>query len=491
MANSRITKAGFLAASALSGSIRVTAAHLIFVVATPGPLRVTRVGLAMGMAHPGAIRVTFVSLLKAQSPNRVFYLGRLNSTSTITDFTYSRGGSGGGGGGGPPGHGWDLELVAGPIPEFNPYKPQVPESLLAIGEGGREIFDWLEEQQKHIRIQHNITQAGDSTFPYQLIINTHTDKHYTLGSVGKFYHEDYGMIHARYVQFEKMDLTLPASAPVGLIAKRGNLDWIVTNRLELSSPYLCVGVNASYTTPEDGQYGWVTIDGVNLQPLVNAGSSTELAAGFVWSDSGAVNTEGEGVIIARRLNEATEPTLLKGHVWIRLESLSKDAIIALLDVYIQAIAQLQEDLAALGDISGLLATMQAQIAVLSNRISTEANIRAAADTAINERISALDFVTEAELASAIHVIETTIATVAASLQSSIDATNAIAVEALQKANQALAINVDFIMEQITLILGLISELNTRAKGKFPVVDGNVPPNLVYLDDGSLVYTETF
>lgn len=494
MPNSRITKAGFLAASALSGALRVTAAHVTFVAAMPGPLRVTRVGLYMGMAIPGAIRVTYVSLIKAQSIHRVFYLGRLPSTSTITSFIANGPGNSGGGDGNPPGHGWELELVAGIIPEFNPYKPQVPESLIKIDDGGREIFDWLEEQQKTIRLQHNITQVGDTTFPYQMIINTHTDKQFTLGSVGKFYHEDYGMILARYVRFEKMNTELLPPAPMGLLKKTKFLEWVVTNRLELSSPYLCVGVNASYVLPKDGEYGWVIVDGVNLQQMPNTSDSAVVAEAFVWSASGEVKNEGIGTIIARRINEPTDTKLLRGQAWIRLESLSEGAVVEALDQYIQIINQLVadvEELQAAVGIGGALDTLQSQITVLQARLSAEENARRAADNAINTRIDNLNFVTEAQLNAAIHNVETALATVAAALQSQIDAVNDIAVEALQKANQALSINVDFILEQLSLMLDMIAALNLRAKGKFPVVDGAVPPNLVYLDDGTLVYEETF
>lgn len=496
MAGIRNTRIALLVGTALAGPVILSRTALTGAVSYPGPLRITRTGLTGAVAYPGPLRIsqtqgfavinyrsfmriTYFAGLRVQNLNRVFYLGRLNSTSRINDFTLDN---------------WELELVAGPIPEFNPYKPQVPESLLDIEDGGREIFDWLEEQQKTIRLQHNITQAGDTTFPHQLIINTHTDKHYTLGSIGKFYHEDYGMILARYVQFEKMNLDLPGTAPVGLIRKSKNLEWIVTNRLELSSPYLCVGIGAAYTTPTDGSYGWVTIDGANLQPIINESESAANGEAFVWSSSGAVSNDGEGVIIARRTDESTEPTLLKGRAWIRLESLSRGAIVVALDEYIQAIAQLQEDVQQLQELTGIngeLASLQSQLTVLSNRLLAEENARRQADTAINNRISNLNFVTEAQLNAAINGVETTLASVAAGLQNQINATNAIAVEALQKANQALAFDPSFILEQISLILAMFEAETLRPKGKFPLVNGAVPPELMYLDDGTLLYTETY
>lgn len=495
MAGARVTRTRLLTASALAGGVRNTRFRLLAGVALPGALRVTKFTLFAAAGMPGPMRVTHFRWLRAQSIHRVFYLGRLESTSSIIGFTHSNGGVGGPvGGGEPDGHGWELELVAGPIPEFNPYKPQVPESLIKIDDGGREIFDWLEEQQKTIRLQHNITQAGDTTFPYQMIINSHSEQQFTLGSLGKFYHEDYGLIHARYVQYDNLDQTIAPTAPMGLIKQTGKLDWIVTNRLDLSNPYLCVGFCAAFTMPQDGDFGWVICDGVNLQPLINTSDSVTQGEGFVWSASGQISNAGEGIIIARRLDSGSLNPVLKGRAYIRLESLSRDAIKAALDVYIQAIAQLQEDveeLQAATGIGGSLATLQTQIAQLSNRLNTETNQRKAADTAINARISALDFVTDGELNAAVNLLQANITNLQTALEASINATHAIAVEALDKANQALAMDIGAINDQITLILGLIADERVRVKGKFPVVDGSIPPNLVYMDDGSLVYTETF
>jgi hypothetical protein len=45
-------------------------------------------------------------------------------------------------------------------------------------------------------------------------------------------------------------------------------------------------------------------------------------------------------------------------------------------------------------------------------------------------------------------------------------------------------------DQITLILGLIAQVQAAPKNKFPVANGAVPPELVYMDDGSLVYVES-
>jgi hypothetical protein len=45
--------------------------------------------------------------------------------------------------------------------------------------------------------------------------------------------------------------------------------------------------------------------------------------------------------------------------------------------------------------------------------------------------------------------------------------------------------------EITTILDMLARLSLIPEKiyRFPVVDGSVPPNLVYLDDGSLVFWE--
>lgn len=455
-----------------------------------------RISLTQGLgafAYAGPMRISYFSGLRAQSIHRVFYPPFLASTSTIIGFA-TGGGDPNGGGGGEPGHGWDVELIAGRIPEINPYKPQVPESLIKLDDGGREIFDWLEEQQKTIRLQHNITQAGDTTYPHELIIHTHTDKQFTLGSVGKFYHPQFGMILARYVRFEKMDPNIAGTAPVGLIKETTTLEWVVTNRYAISSPYLCVGLCASYVVPPDDSYGWVIIDGANLQALANESETAAQGEGFVWAGDGTISNQGEGVIIARRLDDTGLTRLIRGQAWIRLESWSGDSIVSILDPYIQRIIALEaavEELEGITGATGSLAELASQIQVLSTRLDAEANARRAADTALNARIDGLNFVTIEQLNSAVTLINNQILNLQTSLESSIAATHAIALEALDKANQALAIDLAGINQAITEILALLAAETARAKGKFPVVDGSVPPNLMYLDDGSLVYTETY
>lgn len=476
----RVTLAGLLSSTALAGPKRVSGHWLMTTVPLFSGKTVSSSLLATstGLFSPVDITGNFVQ--SVVSIHQMFQLIRLESNSEIYDVD--------------AGLTFDVSLVAGPIPEINPYKPQVPESLIEIPGSGRDLFDYIEENQKTLRLQHNITQAGDTTFPHEMIINSHDDRQFRLGSVGRFYHEDYGIIHARYVQYEKMDPDLRPTAPVGLIKNTGNLDWIVTNRLDISDPRLVVGVQAAFVMPRDGQFGWVTVDGVNLQPMVTEGASTEIGTPYVWSASGKVGPEGEGVVICRRLSDGGDVTLLKGRALIRLEGASFGSIDIHYAQLLADIEQLKSDVELLKDaatIDATLADIQARLTVLSNRINTEQSARQAADAAINARIDALNAVTATELAAALSALENHFNSIVLNLSSRIDAVNVIAMEALEKANQALSADLGAIQDQISGILAMLAAERIRAKGKFPLVDGAVPPNLVYLDDGSLVYLETF
>jgi hypothetical protein len=425
-------------------------------------------------------RITGHYALIITSIDDKFELIRLESNSQIFDVE--------------SGFHFDYTLVAGQIPEINPYKPQVPESLIEIPGSGRDLFDYIEENQKTLRLQHNITQAGDTTFPHEMIINSHDVRQFRLGSVGRFYHEDYGIIHARYVQYEKMDRTLTPTAPVGLIKNTGNLDWIVTNRLEISDPHLVVGIQAAYVMPKDGQFGWVTVDGVNLQSMVTEGSGNEIGTGYVWSASGKVGPVGEGIIVCRRLSDGGDVRLLKGRALIRLEGAGFGSIDVHYSQLLADVDQLKVDVELLkgaSDFAGALTSIESRLTVLNNRINSEHNARQAADAAINSRIDGLNAVTPTQLNAAITLLAGQLETVRQQLSIRIDTVNDIAVEALSKANQALAINLDPIQAQINDILFMLTQEITRAKGKFPLVDGAVPPNLMYMEDGSLFYEETF
>ena len=474
----RASFVGLLFTGRVDAPERISLHDLSWTGGLPGPIRISDHTLAYtgAMAATAPVRASGHYFYSVQSINNAFFPILLESGEIfgITKFT--------------------VDLSASLIPEFNPYKPQVPESLIDIPGAGRDFFDYIEENQKTLRLQHNITQAGDTTFPYQMVISAHDEQQFTLGSVGKFYHEDYGLIHARYVQYEKMNPALTACSPVGLITQTAKLDWIVTNRLEISDPNLVVGIQAAYIMPSDGQFGWVIMDGVNLQQIPVDGTVTEVGTPYAWSSSGKVGPDGEGVVICRRLQEGGSPVLFAGAAYIRLEGSSFASIDAHYSQLIADVEQLKIDIASLqesSDVDAAIKKINQTIKVLGQRLTIEENTRKQSDISINNRIDGLNFATLAQLNGAIALLRSEILAITNALQAQVNVATSIANEALAAANQALSVDIAGLQTQISTILDWMASEAVRPKGKFPLVDGAVPPNLVYLDDGSLVYLETF
>lgn len=153
-----------------------------------------------------------------------------------------------------------------------------------------------------LRKQHNLSQAGDSTFPWDYLTKTTQTRHYTLGALGRFVHADHGLILARYCQFGRLGGTEWLGGPLGLDLS-GDSPWRVTNLLEESSAFLPIGLGASYEIPVRDSYGWVIVAGPNLQTLPIRKTAHMLAAGdaLVWDSLGMVTHESAaaGVILGR------------------------------------------------------------------------------------------------------------------------------------------------------------------------------------------------
>lgn len=143
--------------------------------------------------------------------------------------------------------------------ESNPYQNLPPK------EPG-QLYDFLQRQAESLREQHNTTQAGDSAFPWQLCTNVDSDPQYTAGSLGRFLHPEYGILHCRYVQFALAAPTW-SGAPIGLAMDGKPFGWRATNDISQSASDKIIGLGASYQTPKDAQYGWVIVSGANIQSI--------------------------------------------------------------------------------------------------------------------------------------------------------------------------------------------------------------------------------
>lgn len=164
--------------------------------------------------------------------------------------------------------------------EPNPYRPDLPEDLRDISSN---LFDHMRENAETLREQHNVTQAGDSTFSWEILTEVDLEARYNVGSLGRFYHKQFGIIQARYCRFSKLLETDWLGSPLGLMGDADPLTWTVTNNLSLSSADSIVGLGGFYVLPPEGSYGWVIVNGANVQALgLRKRTPVKQGDQFVW-----------------------------------------------------------------------------------------------------------------------------------------------------------------------------------------------------------------
>lgn len=187
--------------------------------------------------------------------------------------------------------------------EANPFRPSVPESVRDISE---DLFHFLQEQASALRETHGVTQAGDSTVPWEHLTWASNTEDFTLGSLGRFVHPEYGIITCRFVQFSDMAAVFPGS-PVGIDKRVNSFQWLVTNQLELSDPSLVQGVCGAYDIPTKGQYGWVIVNGVNPQDMGFGGTPSQFLR-LKWSATGEVGPgDTDSITIGRIFGRHFDP----------------------------------------------------------------------------------------------------------------------------------------------------------------------------------------
>lgn len=199
--------------------------------------------------------------------------------------------------------------------ERNPYAAHLPQTP-------EESVEHQAEQQKILREQHNKTQAGDTTFDYGLLLKEYTTKEFTLGSLGKFYHPDHGMILARFCQFGNFIDSLSQGMPVGRLKTPKNtaVDWIVTNDLDKSGADLVMGLAFLAATPKNKTFGWVVVNGVNPTAVSNlAAEKPQQNQAFGWAESNRLVADAEGPVVARTWGWTQAGTLPPGTLYIEVE----------------------------------------------------------------------------------------------------------------------------------------------------------------------------
>lgn len=187
--------------------------------------------------------------------------------------------------------------------ESNPYRPDLPSDMKGFAP---DLFNHMRESTEIQREQHNVTQAGDTTFSWEILTEIDIQPRYNVGSLGRFYHKEFGVIQARYCKFSRMRETEWLGAPLGLIGDADPLNWVVTNDFSISSPDSVIGIGGFYVLPPEGTYGWVIVSGVNIQGLgLRKRTPVKQGDRFVWSANDRVTTadDAEGKVLGKIVGE--------------------------------------------------------------------------------------------------------------------------------------------------------------------------------------------
>ena len=389
-----------------------------------------------------------------------------------------------------------IELPLTQNREINPYRGSTPLALESESSG---LTDYLREQAEHVRAQHNITQAGDSTFPWEELTKIGQRRLYTLGSLGRFFHDKYGIIFARYVQFTLMSQGDFGGGPVGLLRTADSVDWRVTNQYLLSSPYRVMGILASYTRPQSEDYGWVIVCGANITSLQLAAKESYVQDGeLTWGSFEELSSQKPGKVLGRAQLDGTG-NLAPGQLFINIEGLNVAALINLISAATgNSTTRLDQIETHLSTIDAQIKTLNATdvsiliqaIAGLRVALTGETLVRVADVKAINDLIAqlSLTYVNQSTLTAAIDLVETH--------WTAADAAQGIRLDSLDASVAGLAMqlalgNIPGIilrLDQLQAASNALGARITAIKSYLPVVVG-VPPALVYLSDGRLIFTE--
>lgn len=291
--------------------------------------------------------------------------------------------------------------------EWNPYRPDIP---ISIAESDPETYDYMRQQAETIREQHDKIQAGDTTFPWELAVKRSDTADFTLGAVTRFQHADYGMIHAKYVQFSA-EFDYAIRPFVG--QESGAAEWIVTNVIANTNPNAVRGLSMCYNNHPAGQYGWIQIDGPGTFDLeLISDTKPESFERFTWSQTDprqvnllagrAVGYVVDASKVAETLdgnNQSYSPkhwTLstanwmvdLTGYTRAYYDSIVADDVASLqaqVDALDAAIAALQAN-----DYGDAIAALQEAQALLTQQLDFEAKIRNTTDANLSSKIQLLN-----------------------------------------------------------------------------------------------------
>lgn len=321
------------------GSHRVTSLKASTYLTRAEPLRVTSLRTDIFLTRAEPVRVStlqvrgWVSLAQAIKLGEPFGSNEVYTPADVSQkATYTA----------PP----------PPVIEVNPYRADVPNV----------------DQQRILREQHNLIQAGDSTFHWGVLTEVYASANYTLGSLGRFFHDDLGMIHARFVKFTKLTQGAAAGFPVGLdLASKSK--WVVTNQFDRSSPDWIVGIALPYNQLafEGDCFGWVIVDGFVPVELEVENDSTDFLFGteYGWASTGKVHVNSGGDSLGTRRTTSQVPNLRVGEFYVEVKDLS--------------LARLQ----------GIISAAQAPLSSQIDSLTTKVNQLSTRLDSTNQNLSAL------------------------------------------------------------------------------------------------------
>lgn len=464
------------------GTAKVSGAQSLIALGQPDIVRVGNHHIVGALGEPGPVRATDHRFLFASSPHRVIEPDFVESGEI---FSYT------------------VELVVPDIetPEVNPYRPTVPEEYNDVHP---VLFDFQLQMQEVLRLQHNVTQMGDTTFHWSYMVKRYREKLYNLGSVGRFYHPDYGVLVARFVQFDKMLDSQHSIAPVGFVKDSINdatFSWKVTNDYSKSDPHLALGIMMMYERPENDEFGWVVICGPNLGSILYDGSDTPPQnTPLIWGANFTLTDSGSGRILARTWEQGIPGSAL-AKLLCQTEGFSDDYYIGLFEASFEEITDeleiLSTQVAALQTLTGSaglsasITALQASVASLSSRLTQETSSRLAIDQGLREDITALQASSwTVELAAVENTLTLLVQATAATLNVGITnlSSRVSTLETLIATSglDQLATNLNAINDAVVALNLRVTELEKHSY-LLPVVLGTNPAEFVVDDDGNLIY----